>query len=103
MLQLRKIPLQPLIEILQDLWDSGADFIDLAGEQGKEGAPLKDTIQITVKPEYMNNDDNELPIEEQRVDIEFYEDDDDEYQYDENDEYNIIDKPLSEDDINELI
>jgi hypothetical protein len=100
MLQLRKIPLQPLIEILQDLWDSGADFIDLAGEQGKEDSPLKDTIQITVKPEYMNNDDNELPIEEQRVDIEFYEDD---YEYDENDEYNIIDKPLSEDDIDELI
>ena len=101
MLQLRKIPLQPLIEILQDLWDSGADFIDLAGEQSKKDGPLKDTIQITVKPEYMNNDDNELQIEEQRVDIEFYEDDDD--AYNENDEYNIIDKPLSEDDIDELI
>jgi len=58
-MKLRKIPLQPLIEILQDLWEGGADFIDISGEQNEEGEDLKDRIQITVKPEYVLNDDDE--------------------------------------------
>lgn len=72
-MKLRKIPLQPFIEILQDLWEGGADFIDISGEQNEEGEDLKDRIQITVKPEYVLNDEEEG------------------------------DTPLSEEDINELI
>jgi hypothetical protein len=78
---LRKIPLEGLIQILTNLFEEGADFIDISGQQDdREDGPV-DVIKITVKPEYMS-DDSELEIE---VDIEG-------------------DKPsLSEDDINDLI
>ena len=78
---LRKIPLEGLIQILTNLFEEGADFIDISGVQDdREDGPV-DVIKITVKPEYMS-DENELEIE---VDIEG-------------------DKPsLSEDDINDLI
>jgi hypothetical protein len=84
---LRKIPLEGLIQILTNLFETGADFIDISGQQDdREDGPF-DVIKITVKPEYMS-DESELEIE---VDIEEEGDDDD-------------DKPsLSEDDINELI
>jgi len=94
MLKLRKIPLEPLIQILQDLYDSGADYIDLSGEQNKEEDELKDIIQITVKPEYMthtdNDDDNDI---EQEVELDFSDDD----------VPSTDRKSLSDDDINDLI
>jgi hypothetical protein len=79
---LRKIPLEGLIEILTNLFEEGADFIDISGEQDNRENGSIDIIKITVKPEYMS-DDNDLQIE---VDMEG-------------------EKPnsLSEDDINELI
>ena len=78
---LRKIPLEGLIQILTNLFEEGADFIDISGQQDDREGGAIDVIKITVKPEYMS-DDNELEIE---VDIE-------------------EGKPsLSEDDINELI
>jgi hypothetical protein len=79
---LRKIPLEGLIQILTNLFEEGADFIDISGVQDdREDGPV-DVIKITVKPEYMS-DENELEIE---VDIEG-------------------EKPnsLSEDDLNDLI
>lgn len=93
MLKLRKIPLQPLIEILQDLYDSGADFIDLSGEQKDENGSVKDLIQITIKPEYMLHDE--------RAD----DDDDDEIEmdYSNDDTPDTNKKSLSDDDINDLI
>jgi hypothetical protein len=79
---LRKIPLEGLIAILTNLFEEGADFIDISGQQDEREEGSIDVIKITVKPEYMS-DDTEVEIE---VDIE----DDD--------------KPsLSEDDINDLI
>ncbi len=79
---LRKIPLEGLITILTNLFEEGADFIDISGQQDEREEGSIDVIKITVKPEYMS-DDSEVEIE---VDIE----DDD--------------KPsLSEDDINDLI
>lgn len=81
---LRKIPLEGLIEILTNLFQEGADFIDISGQQDDREGGAIDVIKITVKPEYMSDED-ELEIE---VDMEGYEED----------------KPsLSEDDINELI
>ena len=63
---LRKIPLEGLIQILTNLFEDGADFIDISGVQDdREDGPV-DVIKITVKPEYMS-DDSELEIE---VDIE---------------------------------
>lgn len=97
MLKLRKIPLQPLIEILQDLYDSGADYIDLSGEQSKEGEDLKDIIQITVKPEYIlhedDDDDDDIDNNIQEVKMDYSDD-------------NTPDtsrKSLSDEDINDLI
>jgi hypothetical protein len=92
MLRLRKIPLQPLIEILKDLYESGADFIDLSGEQSDEGESPKDTIHITIKPEYMLHDErDEDDDEDQNIEIDYSDDDIPER------------KSLSEDDINDLI
>jgi hypothetical protein len=62
-MNIRKIPLEPLIHILQDLFDNGTDFVDISGEQNIEGEEPRDVIKISVKPEYMMNfnddDDNE--------------------------------------------
>jgi hypothetical protein len=73
---LRKIPLEGLIQILTDLFETGADYIDISGVQDDREEGLVDVIKITVKPEYMA-DDSEEEIEERHT--------------------------LSEDDINELI
>jgi hypothetical protein len=88
-MKLRKIPLEPLMQILQDLWEGGADFIDISGEQNGENESLKDVIQITVKPEYIIHleEDEERSI--QTIDMTFYNEDEN--------------KPLSDEDINELI
>lgn len=59
---LRKIPLEQFIQILQDLYDSGADYVDISGDTDVNGE-LKDTIKITVKPDYMSDND-ELEIKE---------------------------------------
>jgi hypothetical protein len=88
-LKLRKIPLEPLIQILQDLYDSGADYIDISGEQNGEGGALKDIIQITVKPEYMS--DPEDVAENIELD------------YSDDDIPDTTTRTLSDDDINELI
>jgi len=59
---LRKIPLEGLIQILTDLFEEGADYIDISGQQdNREEGPI-DVIKITVKPEYMT-DDSEVEIE----------------------------------------
>jgi hypothetical protein len=53
---LHKIPLGPFIEILTDLFENGADFIDLSGDENNEGETPRDTIKITVNPEYLSED-----------------------------------------------
>ena len=80
MMQLRKIPLGPFIEILQDLFESGADFIDLSGDNNDEGESPKDMIKITVKPEYLSDEENDDKMElQQEIQMDFSDlDDDDE-------------------------
>jgi hypothetical protein len=56
---LRKIPLGPLIEILTDLFENGADFIDLSGDENNDGETPRDILKITVKPEYLSLDDED--------------------------------------------
>jgi hypothetical protein len=56
---LRKIPLGPFLEILTDLFENGADFIDISGDVNNEGEAPRDSIKITVKPEYLSPDINE--------------------------------------------
>ena len=95
-MQLRKIPLGPFIEILQDLFESGADFIDLSGDNNDEGESPKDMIKITVKPEYLSDeegDDNDKMELQQEIQMDFSDlDDDDEKS-----------TSFSDDDVNDLI
>jgi hypothetical protein len=87
---LRKIPLEMLIQILQELYDGGADYVDISGDTDVDGVP-RDTIKITVKPEYISDIDDSLTLE-QELTMEWTEEDDD-------------DQPsgLSDEDINDLI
>jgi hypothetical protein len=48
---LHKIPLEEFIEILINLWENGADFIDIEGTPDSE----QDIIGVTVKDEYLNS------------------------------------------------
>ena len=81
-----------LIQILQDLYDGGADYVDISGDTDVNGAP-RDTIKLTVKPEYLSdfNEENELNLEHE-LDLNWTEEDDDDLQ-----------SGLSDDDINDLI
>ena len=58
-MNLRKIPLGPFIEILTDLFENGADFIDLSGNEDNGTEAPRDTLKITVKPEYLSPDIDE--------------------------------------------
>ena len=89
-MQLRKIPLGQFIEILQDLFETGADFIDISGESSDDGETPKDTIKITVRPEYLSDENDTIELE-QEVSMD-YSDLDDEQS-----------SKLSDDDINDLI
>ena len=64
---LRKIPLEMLIQILQELYDGGADYVDISGDNDVDGE-LRDTIKFTIKPEYMSDpdiiDDEDIHIED---------------------------------------
>ncbi len=81
-----------LIQILQDLYDGGADYVDISGDTDVNGAP-RDTIKLTVKPEYLSdfNEENDLNLEHE-LDLNWTEEDDDDLQ-----------SGLSDDDINDLI
>jgi len=49
-LRLNKVSVSSLIQVLSQLFEDGADFIDIEGEpqEGKEN----DIIKVTVRPEY---------------------------------------------------
>ncbi len=75
-----------LINILEDLYNGGADYVDISGDTDADGAP-RDTIKITVKPEYLSDFDEESGVSiEQELDLD------------------LNDKSgLSDEDINDLI
>ncbi len=78
-----------LIQILQELYDGGADYVDISGDTDVDGIP-RDTIKITVKPEYISDIDDSLTLE-QELTMEWTEEDDDQP------------SGLSDEDINDLI
>ena len=88
---LRKIPLGPFIEILTDLFENGADFIDLAGEENNDGKTPRDSVKITVKPEYLSPDIDDEDIIDHGMDFLI------------NNENDTPPSPLSKDDIEDLI
>ena len=53
--RLNKIPLKLFIDTLMDVYNSGADFIDLVGKPDIE----QDSIGIIVRLEYMNSEETE--------------------------------------------
>ena len=80
-----------LIQILQELYDGGADYVDISGDTDKDGVP-RDTIKLTVKPEYLSDFDEESGVSlEQELDLEWSEEEDD------------LPSSLSDEDINDLI
>jgi len=83
---LRKIALQKFIETLVNVYNSGADYVDIVGTPDEN----QDTIGIVVHEEYLSKDD---------MQIEFISDEDEE----EEEYIEPNDKPLSDEDINDLI
>lgn len=78
------------IQILQELYDGGADYVDISGDTDVDGVP-RDTIKLTVKPEYLSDFDEESGVSlEQELDLEWSEEDEDK-------------SGLSDEDINDLI
>jgi hypothetical protein len=71
----RKISLELLLDTLTHIWDAGADYVDIIGIQGED----QDVINIVVQEEYMSEEENDVYNEEEE------------------------DKPLSDEDINNLI
>lgn len=56
----KKIPLKILIDILQDAWETGADYVDIIGIADV----IQDEIAIVVKEEYVTEeDDNEYEVD----------------------------------------
>ena len=78
-----------LINILQDLYDGGADYVDISGDTDVDGVP-RDTIKLTVRPEYLSDFDEESGVSlEQELDLDWSEED--------------LPSSLSDEDINDLI
>jgi hypothetical protein len=55
--QVTKIPLEMFINLLVNIYESGANFIDLAAIIDEEAE--KDTIKIAVREDYYDNDEEE--------------------------------------------
>lgn len=92
-MMLRKIPLGTFIEILTDLFENGADFIDISGDVNDEGEAPRDSLKITVKPEYLSPDiDEEEEIVDHGMDFLI-----------QNETDTPPSSPLSDDDIEDLI
>jgi len=72
---LRKIPLFDLLKLIEHLYSTGADYIDIVGMSFGEG--IQDEIMIAVKDEYMSkkeniddDDDDEEDEDEEEEEIE---------------------------------
>jgi len=74
----KKIPLKILIDILQDAWETGADYVDIIGIADV----IQDEIAIVVKEEYVSNENDE-----------------DEYEVN----VNLEEKDLTDDELNQLM
>lgn len=49
----KKVPVQILIEILQNAWDMGADFVDIIGVPDE----IQEEISIAVNEDYISNEE----------------------------------------------
>lgn len=94
-IKLNKIPIASLINVLQHLYEEGADYIDLQGEHTPGDA--NDVIKVTVRPEYyVGEPDGDDDSEQDKTDPE--------YLFTEIEEEPKEDiNPISDDEINDLI
>jgi hypothetical protein len=90
---LRKIPLEMLLNILQEIYDGGADYVDISGDNNVDGEQ-RDTIKFIVKPEYLSefDEDDDVLSLEQELELNWTEEED-----------NAPSSSLSDEDINDLI
>ena len=75
----KKIPLRVFLDILQDAWEKGADYVDIVGVPDE----VQDNIAVAIREEYINAH----PEDEFEIDVEL-----------ENPDEN-----LSDEDLNQLI
>jgi len=52
---IKKIPLKPLLDILQDVWEKGADYVDIIGVTGD----VQNNVLIAIRDDYMNSEEEE--------------------------------------------
>jgi len=71
-MRLNKIPLAQFISILEEIYDSGAKYVDIEGYPDSNSGELKDIIKLIIRPEYLMNDDEEEEVND--VDIKYEED-----------------------------
>ena len=90
---LNKIPISSLIKVLQQIYEEGADYNDLQGEQTHGDA--NDIIKVTVRPEYCIDEQGGLEPEHDETDPEYLSTEINEPKEDIN--------PISDDEINDLI
>lgn len=88
---LRKIALQPFIQTLVDVYNSGADYVDIVGTPDEN----QDTIGIVVHEEYLSKEEGSIEL------IPDEEEEEEPFTKIDPSTGNII--PLSDEDINDLI
>ena len=96
-LRLNKVPIVSLIDVLSQLFQDGADFIDIEGE--RTDTDENDIIKVTVRPEYYIDNDEEA-TESADKELEYFFTEEEYKDVDSKDEET---KPLSDEDINDLI
>jgi hypothetical protein len=94
--RIKKIPLKPLMEILQDAWERGADYIDIVGTT----ADVQDNVIISIREEYMSEDNEEEeekqpPKKQKRSKFQKEEEDDEEEDDDDDDDNQLTDDELN--------
>ena len=64
-LKLNKVHISSMIAILTQLFEEGADYIDIEGEDN--GSEESDVIKVIVKPEYYTNEEEINPLSEDDI------------------------------------
>lgn len=68
---IKKIPLKALMDILQDAWERGADYVDIIGNT----ADVQHNVMVAIREEYMSEEEEEnAPNEEKPSDDELTDD-----------------------------
>jgi hypothetical protein len=100
---LRKIPILDLLKIMQHLYTSGADFVDIVGVGNVPGQ--QDEIMVAVKEEYMSKEEREFDEEYPLSDEDMERMDEEVSQWQENldEELAKMGVTLTDEDINNLL